>query len=381
MTSLQIAKVRGIPIRVHISFLLILPILALLFGRVFGQAAQAANVPPERITGAPWLWGLGLAIALFASVVLHELAHAFYAVKSGGQVRDITLLMIGGVSRIEEPPSRARDEAWMSLVGPIVSLLIGGLSIGVYRLLGGANSFNLRFAFFYLGQLNIFLGIFNLLPAFPMDGGRIVRALLVKRFGRVRATRIAGNVGKGFALLFAIIGAISFNLILLFIAFFVYMGAASETQQVMLESALEGLKVRDVMTRSTDRVNASASVAEVLQDMKKHRILALPVVEESGEVLGVATLDSVRRIPARSRGQKQAREATSRVEPLDADADAKDALKILVTQRVPSLPVVEDHQLVGRVGQADIVRTIELRRAEGRKRGRRGFRREVPAET
>ncbi len=372
MASLQIAKVRGIPIRIHVSFLLILPLFALLFGRAFGAAARAADVSSDRLVGAPWLWGLGLAIALFVSVVIHELAHALYAIRSGGTVRDITLLMIGGVSRIEQPPKKSRDEALMAAVGPLSSLLIGVAFLVLAGLLKDARSYNLYFACFYLGQLNVFLGIFNLLPAFPMDGGRIVRAVLVKRLGKAQATRVAGTIGKGFAVLFAIFGALTFNVILLFIAMFVYMGAASETQQVLLEEALEGLRVRDVMTRGSDRVNAAAPVSIILDDMREHRLLALPVVDETGHVLGMTTLDAIRRLNARQRAEAHALDAMSSVQPLHADDEAKEAFKSLVSSRLPSLPVVENDRLVGTVSQSDLLKTIELRQPMDRRR--RSFR-------
>ncbi|MGA9523594.1 MAG: site-2 protease family protein [Myxococcaceae bacterium] len=368
MASLQIVKIRGIPIRIHVSFLLILPLFALLFGQAFGAAAQAADIPSDRLIGAPWLWGLGLAIALFTSVLIHELAHALYAIRTGGTVRDITLLMIGGVSRIEQPPKRSRDEAWMALVGPLSSLLIGGVSLVAAVLLKDARSYNLYFAFFYLGQLNLFLGVFNLLPAFPMDGGRIVRAVLIKRLGKAQATRVAGNIGKGFAVLFAVFGAFTFNVILLFIALFVYMGAAAETQQVLLEESLKGLRVRDVMTRGSDRVNAAAPVSLILDDMREHRLLALPVVDETGRVLGMTTLDAIRRLSARQRSEAHARDAMSSVQPLDVDEEATEAFKSLVTSRLPSLPVVEGDHLVGTVSQADLLKTIELRQPIDRRR-------------
>ncbi|HZI06784.1 MAG TPA: site-2 protease family protein, partial [Archangium sp.] len=193
--AFQIASLRGIPIRVHYSFLLVLPFLAWLFGQAFRAAAVAADVPPAALRGHPVLWGLGLAVALFLAVLVHELAHSLYALRKGGEVSDITLLMIGGVSRITRMPEGPRHEALMALAGPVTSLVLGGLFLGVHGLLEGARSFNLRFAFFYLGSLNIFLGIFNLLPAFPMDGGRILRALLTGRLGRVRATQTAGLIG------------------------------------------------------------------------------------------------------------------------------------------------------------------------------------------
>ncbi|MFZ5472158.1 MAG: M50 family metallopeptidase [Myxococcota bacterium] len=361
--AFKLATIRGIPIRIHFSFLLVLPFLALLFGRVFSAAAQAARVPPEQLTGSPWLWGLGLAVSLFLAVLVHELAHALYAIKKGGKVTDITLLMIGGVSRISELPQRSKHEGLMALAGPLTSLLLGGVFLGLYALLAEAN-FNLRFAFFYLGQLNLFLGAFNLLPAFPMDGGRILRSALTGKLGRVRATRVAGMFGKGFALLFGIFGLLSFNIILLLIAFFVYMGAEAETRQVLMEAALGHVRVRDLMSPRTSSIPLGTEVEEVARRMKLERRLALPVVDETGNAVGVVTLRAVKSVPADRRNGSRVDNILSRVEPVTPEDEVWKALRLMSTERVPQLPVVEDGRLVGTLTQIEILRGLELRELE-----------------
>jgi Zn-dependent protease len=250
--ALKIATIRGIPIRVHYSFLLVLPFLAFLFGRHFVMAAHMADVPTSGLAGSPWLWGLGVALGLFLSVLVHELAHSFYALWKGGKVEDITLLMIGGVSRISEGPERPRQEAMMAFVGPLSSLALGAGFLGLHLLASPTATPNLRFAFFCLAQLNLVLGLFNLLPAFPMDGGRILRALLVGRMGALRATDVASKVGIGFAALFALAGLLTFNLLLLLVAYFVYVGAREERGQELAQSLLSQLHVGEVMTPSAN---------------------------------------------------------------------------------------------------------------------------------
>jgi Zn-dependent protease/predicted transcriptional regulator len=361
--AFQIASLRGIPIRIHFSFLLILPFLALLFGQVFRAAAQAANVPPEQLVGAPFVWGLGLAVALFLSVLIHELAHSFYALRKGGEVTDITLLMIGGVSRITRMPEGHKQEAIMAFAGPLTSLLLGGAFLGIYSLVLGERSFNLRFAVFYLGQLNIFLGIFNLLPAFPMDGGRILRSLLTGRMGRVRATRVAGLFGKGFAILFGLLGLLSFNIILLIIAFFVYMGAEGESREVLMQSLLTRVKVRELMMRRTAVVHGSDSLATVAERMRDEKRRALPV-EENGQVVGLVTLGGVRQVPVQKRGEVRVREVAQAVPTLSPEASAWDALREMGQRRLPQLPVVEEGLLVGTISQDDVMRGMELRELE-----------------
>jgi Zn-dependent protease/predicted transcriptional regulator len=362
--AFQILTLRGIPIRVHFSLLLVLPFLALLFGRVFRGAAEAADVPAEQLLGSPTLWGLGLAVALFLAVLVHELAHSFYALRKGGEVSDITLLMIGGVSRITRMPEGHRHEALMALAGPVTSLALGGLFLGVYVLLEGARSFNLRFAFFYLGNLNIFLGLFNLLPAFPMDGGRILRAVLAGKLGQVRATQVAGSIGQGFALLFGVLGLLSGNFLLLFVALFVFIGATGESREVLLRSRLEKVRVRELMTARTASVDAADSLAMVAFRLRTERRRALPVVAE-GRVVGLVTLALVRRVPVQRRSQLRAREAALSVPVLTPESTVWEALREMGQRGLPQLPVVaEDGALVGTLTQDDVMRGLELRELE-----------------
>jgi Zn-dependent protease len=244
----QIGTVRGIPIRIHFSFLLILPFLAYLFSQSFVEAARLAGVPPAQLSGAPWMWGLLVALALFASVLLHELAHSLYALAHGGKVRSITLLMIGGISELTEAPRRPAEEAWMALAGPATSLLAGGAFYLLLVVTRGRVGFDVRFALYYLAQLNVVLGLFNLLPAFPLDGGRILRALLSRRHGPVRATQVAVAVGKAIAVLLGLAGLASGNFLLAIIAFFVFVGAQAEQHAVLVRAILGELRVRELMS-------------------------------------------------------------------------------------------------------------------------------------
>lgn len=230
--GMRIATIRGIPIRLHPSLLLVLPLLTFGLGSVFTKAVEAAGIPPDRVTLRPWMFGLTIAVALFASVLVHELAHSLYALRIGGKVKGITLMIVGGVSHLTVPRDRPRDEAAMAFAGPAVSLGLSAIFFTGWAALAGAESFDLRFAFFHLGYLNLVLALFNLVPAFPMDGGRILRALLAIRLGNRRATRIASGVGRVFALLFGAAGVMTGNVVLLLIAAFVWFGARAEVRQV-----------------------------------------------------------------------------------------------------------------------------------------------------
>jgi Zn-dependent protease/predicted transcriptional regulator len=367
--AFKIATLRGIPIRVHYSFLLVLPFLAWLFG-----LTMASGFGPERLRGHPLVWGVGLALALFLSVLVHELAHSLYALRKGGQVSDITLMMIGGVSRITRMPEGARHEALMALAGPATSLGLGVLLLVGAVPLAGTRAADLSFAVAYLGGLNVFLGLFNLLPAFPMDGGRILRALLSGWLGRVRATQTAALVGKGFALLFFLVGLFGLpglwpagNPVLLFIAIFVFMGAAGESREVLMQSLLSGVRVRELMMPRTSAVPAEASLEEVDARLHTERRRALPVVD-GGRVVGLVTRVALQRVPAQRRGEVRAREVALPVPELTPEASAWDALREMGQRQLPQLPVVQDGLLVGTLTQEDLLRGMQLREQEEQRR-------------
>lgn len=357
--AFRIGSVGGIQIRVHYSFLLILPFLGWLFARRFTAAADAAGVPQSAVSGSPYLWGLGLAIALFLGVLVHELAHAFYALAKGGQVRGITLLMIGGVSELTEPPKRLKDEAIMALVGPATSIALGILFFVLLRVVDGVASFNLRFALFYLAQINVVLGIFNLLPAFPMDGGRIVRALLASRMGMARGTRVAATLGKVFAALFAIVGLFTFNFVLLFISYFIFLGAESEARQVLVKAALGKVRIRDLMTANVAAVDAADPVTRVGERMIDARRLTLPVLED-GQVIGMAQLRDVQAVPPEARAEVTARQFARPAPVLSPDEDVWKAVREMEQSGLTQLPVVEGGQLIGVLRREDVARGLAL---------------------
>lgn len=354
-TSFRVARIRGIPIRLHITFLLVLPFLAYSFGQGFVEAARLAGVPPGQIVGSPWLWGLGIALGLFCSVLIHELAHSLYALRRGGKVRSITLLMIGGVAELAAPP---RGEAAMALAGPATSAALGGAFVALSRITGAAGLPSVSFALFYLGQLNLVLCAFNLLPAFPMDGGRILRGALVRRMGPVRATRIAARFGRAFALLFAALGLLSLNILLLIISFVVYVGAEAELRQVVVQAALGDLRVREFMTPLERGVGANEALLGVAPRMIRERRTAYPVVDD-GRVVGFITAGAVKRIDPDARDRVLARDVVRPAAVVDAAAKLADALHLLA-ELGPEIAVMDADRLVGTLSQLDVARGLDL---------------------
>jgi Zn-dependent protease/CBS domain-containing protein len=359
----QIGTIRGIPIRIHYTFLLVLPFLAYGFGSSFAAAARLAGVPHERLAGSPWLWGLGITLALFVSVLVHELAHSFYTLAVGGAVRSITLLMIGGVSEIVEPPRKPMQEAAMAFVGPATSVAIGAAFYALSRATRGLGSFNLTFALFYLAQLNLFLGAFNLLPAFPMDGGRVLRGFLARRRGMVRATQIAAAVGRAFALLFAIVGFLTTNFLLLIIGFFVFVGAEGEQREVLTRALLGELRVAELLVPQASSVAPADTLYEVGERMLREKRLVFPV-EEDGRVVGLVTLEDVERSPLPQRRVTPTAQAMRPAVTLAPEDRVADALRMLAGQRATCAVVVGGGRLLGTLSQLDIARGLKLRELE-----------------
>ena len=355
----RIFSVRGIPVRIHYTFLLILPFLAYAFGQSFAGAARLAGVPATALSGPPWAWGLLVALALFASVLVHELAHSLYALSHGGQVRSITLLMVGGVSELTEAPHRPAQEAWMALAGPVTSLAIGAAFYALLRVTAGFGNFDARFALFYLGQLNIVLGLFNLLPAFPMDGGRILRALLVPSRGQARATQIAATVGKVFAGLFALAGLFGGNFFLVIIAFFVYIGAEGEQHAVLTRAVLGELRVTELMTAQVATVAPTDTLYAVGERMIREKRVFFPVVDQ-GHVLGTVALDAVERVPLVDRKVTPASTAMSSSAKIAPSELVADVLRLFAERRTANLAVVDEDRLVGTVSRSDVIRALRL---------------------
>lgn len=237
--ALRLGQVAGIGIFIHWTFFLLLLWV--------GYSHAAAGEGPAMIVS-----GVGFILALFGCVVLHELGHALTARHYGIPTRDITLLPIGGVARLERMPEAPLQEFWVAVAGPAVNVVIALVLFGILRLTGHSmapdtltvvsGSFLSRLMF-----VNIGLVIFNMLPAFPMDGGRVLRAILAMRMPRVQATNVAAKVGQAMAILFGIAGVMSGNFMLLFIAMFVYTGAQGEAQGVEIRSILSSYRVRDAM--------------------------------------------------------------------------------------------------------------------------------------
>lgn len=251
----------------------------------------------------------------------------------------------------------------MALAGPATSLVLGIGFFALHRATLGLRNFDVSFGLFYLGSLNISLGLFNLLPAFPMDGGRILRGLLARKRGPVRATQIAASLGKAFAAVFAAAGFFSGNVILIVIAFFVFVGANAEEQMVLVTAALADLRVGELMTPQAEAVSAADTLIEVGERMIHEKRLAFPVTDD-GRVVGVLTAEAIEHVPVERLRALRAGEAMVQAPAIDADDRAVDALRILDQKHLSQLPVTHEGHLLGILGRSEVSAGLRLRALE-----------------
>jgi Zn-dependent protease/CBS domain-containing protein len=290
--ALTLFHVKGVPIRAHWTLLLVLPYLAFALSADFDRVATSAGIASSHLVGPPLLWGAVLALLLFVSVGVHELAHSLVAIARGGRVRDITLMLLGGVSHFERIPERPATEALVAAVGPATSLGLAGLLFVTAHLLG-QDAGDVRLGVFYLAYMNLVLGAFNLIPAFPMDGGRVLRALLALRTSRMRATDIAATVGMTLAVPLGLIGLVTGGFFLVLIAIFVFFGAKSEAQGERVREMLAGLQVADLVSTPPTTIALDEPLDEVLPRMRRLGRTQLVVVDARSRFAGVVRADDV----------------------------------------------------------------------------------------
>lgn len=369
--SLQIGRLLGIPIKIHISFLLILPLFALSFAfastTLFGFTLGYGGLPIDAV--AKLVLGLIAAMLFFVAVLLHELAHSYVAMRNGYKISGITLFLFGGVSEIESQPKDAPGEALMAFVGPATSFGIGIAFLPVWFLLDSISGLGWEIATITVGLIsfyNILLGGFNIIPAFPMDGGRVLRSILARRMGFNRATRVAVQVGKLMAVAMAILGFLFFNPWLIFIALFIYIGAGEEERGTMVAQALEGLTVGRIMTTPVSTVSPRDSITDLLRRMMAEKHMGYPVVD--GErLVGIITLQDAQKVPADQQSTVTVGSVmTPDVLTVSPDTPAADAIQAVSSNRIGRLVVMDQGRIAGIVSRSDLIHILEVRAAEQR---------------
>lgn len=308
--------------------------------------------------------GVGFILALFASVVLHEYGHALTARKYGIKTRDITLYPIGGVARLERIPENPRQELWVALAGPAINIVIAA-GLFIWLLISASfeplTSISLTGGSFIerLMVTNLVLVGFNLIPAFPMDGGRVLRALLAMRMEYTAATQIAASIGQGLAFVFGFIGLFS-NTFLLFIAFFVWIGAQNEAKLVRMKSALDGIPVSQAMLTNFKTLSQDDTLAVVIDHILAGDQKEFPVVSE-GQVVGILSESGLLK-GLRNHGENTL--VSSVMQTSFATADSYDMLDTAFARLqncdCHTMPIFHDGQLVGLLTMDNIGEFIRI---------------------
>ncbi len=363
--TMRVLTIRSIPINVHVSWLVI-------YGLITWTLAVGyfPRVLPDLPAAAHWANGLLAAFLLFVSVLLHELSHSFVALAHGLSVRGITLHVFGGVSHLEDEPPTPRAEFLIAVVGPITSLAIaaGLWAINAAALVQPAWA---QAVVAYLALVNAVVGVFNLAPGFPLDGGRLLRAALWKWKGTLgEATYIASRVGVTFALALMALGvwqifsgAVLGGFWMILIGTFLRGAAAASYSQTALREALARLPVRDIMTRDVVTVPPEATVEQLAAAFWSHHVTSFPVVD-GDRVLGIASVQQVHAVPPEQRAQRRVSEL---MRPLTDDLvvgpedSAFDALAKATRNTVGRLAVLDDSRLVGYISLKDITHVLALK--------------------
>lgn len=330
--SIPIGTVKGTVIRLHLTFLLFLLWI--------GVVHHARGGPAAAFEGVLFV------VLLFLCVLLHEFGHIFAARRYGVATPDVTLLPIGGVARLERIPEEPGQELVVALAGPAVNLVIAGL---LYLVLGGvvpAEGMAIHDPrvdmLARLAAVNLFLVVFNLIPAFPMDGGRVLRAFLAYRLGYGRATQIAATIGQGLAFLLGILGLLNGNPFLLFIAVFVYLAASSEAHAVQMRETARGIIVDDAMVTRFESLGLDSRIDDAVDCLLRTTQHEFPVVDAADRLVGLLDRDALIRA-LKERGPDTPVTEVMRTDiPTVARRRVLDeALRLLQAQRLPAVGIAD----------------------------------------
>jgi Zn-dependent protease/predicted transcriptional regulator len=358
--SWKIAQIAGIAVYLHFTFLILLVWVGLAFG--LGQQSLLAAF------GA-----IAFILVLFGIVLLHELGHALTARRYGIKTRDIILLPIGGVARLERMPENPKQELIIALAGPAVNVALAIVLAGILLLSAGVQALtaweSLTGNFFTrLMWINVFLAVFNLLPAFPMDGGRVLRGLLAMRMDYARATRIAANIGQGMAFLFGFVG-LFINPFLILIAFFVWWGASQEASFVEMKSALNGVPVRQIMITEFHALSPQDNLSRAIEHILAGWQHDFPVLENQ-KVVGVLTRNDLLNGLGKAGVNATVGEYMQR-DFLTASTweSAEKAFSRLQRCECHTVPVVDNDQLQGMVTMENVGEFLMIKSALGQAHG------------
>ncbi len=363
--TFKIGKLLGIPIEVDLSWIIVFILFAYSIG-----VGYFSTMFPWLAPGGGIVLGIVAAMLFFATLLAHELSHCYFARKSGIPIAGITLFIFGGVARMKGEPDTPEDEFRMAIAGPLASFAFAfgfgflSLMIGRSTVFGAILS--------YVAFANIMIGIFNLLPGFPLDGGRIFRSLIWKASGDINiATKVSSFTGQMIGWIMILIGVFSFirgqqisGIWLVFIGWFLHNAAQSAYQQLIMRRAFQGILISDVMTPYVDAVSPETTVEELVENHFLHTHADTYPVIKDGSLLGIVRLDEVRAIP---RSEWPRVQVTRIAKPLDDSLlafpyqDAWDTLVKMGEQGQSTVFVVDGNDIIGSVRQEYLAKLLKLR--------------------
>lgn len=369
--SFRLGRIAGIEIAIHYTWLFAVILITWSLARSFFPQFY----PGWSLT-TYWVTGILAALFLFLSVLLHELAHSRVAIARGLPVQGITLFIFGGVSNIKSEPKRPKVEFVMAIVGPLTSMALAGIFWGLQLSIGQPGG-PLSGLLSYLALINALLAGFNLIPAFPLDGGRVLRSIIWGATGNMtRATNIAATIGRVFGwglivfgIILLLIGNILGGIWMAFIGWFLSSAAEASRQEVMVREHLSGVRVKDVMNPGLECINPQLSVDDVIRDIFFQRgRRAVPVCQDDN-LLGIITLTDIRDLPQSKWEHTPVGEIMTRspLHTVDTDDDLSSALKLLAEYALNQVPVLSGGRLVGLLSRADVIRYLQLSRELGMK--------------
>lgn len=368
--QIKLGRIFGIEIGLHYSWLIIALLIAM------SLAGHFREHNPEWGDGVSWALAIVTALLFFAGIVLHELSHAMVAKSRGLPVRSITLFALGGVAQIEKEAEDAKTEFWMGIIGPITSLAIGAICLAIAYALGWAPpdfpARPLPAMLMWLGYINIMLGVFNMIPGFPLDGGRVLRAIVWWITGDAkRATIIAARIGQFIAFSMIVLGIWRFfngaglgGLWIAFIGWFLLSASRESYAQVAIAEGLRGVRVADVMSRDYPTVDASSNLQTLVDE---HFLLTGRrsfFVTENGRVTGLITPHEVREVERQRWPYATVDEVMRPMDQLRTvalDAPVSKALEIMGTEDLNQLPAVKNDNVEGIISRSHILQLLQTR--------------------
>jgi Zn-dependent protease/CBS domain-containing protein len=364
--NISLGRVFGIPLRLHYTWFIIFAWVTFLL--VFSVVDQTYPIE-QRI-----ILGILTSLLFFASVITHELAHSILAIRNNIPVKEITLFVFGGVSQITKEATHPRAELSIAIVGPLTSLALAGIFYGLHLLLAGTQQILAASLMWWLAWINVFLAVFNLIPGFPLDGGRIFRALVWQRTHDYhRATRIATKVGQGIAYAFMAVGIASifapllswFNsLLLIFIGWFLRDAARASYQQVLLRDALTGITARQVTDYGCPLIPPHLNLTELVQQYILPTGRSCFLISWGTELEGMVTMQQIKKVP-RTRWAitpvQDSMTPASKLKVAYADQDILSVLQEMNGESTNHIPVIEGGKVIGIINREDIARFLRTR--------------------